>query len=98
MFLDSGEIEEGGAVALFVEEADVDLEPVVEVEAHFVLTLGERLVDPRKGENVHGNRFDCVRAVLPREGEKQVEVANGFLATPQRSCWGNGGDALWDTR
>ena len=86
VFLRSGEIEQRGAKAFLFENPHVDLQSVLQNEADLVLAVRQRLVDSREFENVLRDRFDGFRRVLSgRERDQQVEVADRFLAAPQRS-------------
>src|SRR6202000_2521755 len=89
VFLGAGEIEQCRPEAIFVEQANVDLKPVVEVEADLVFAFGENLIDPRIGQDVRRDRIDVfLRGEAVGKCEQQIEIANRFAAATQ----GAGGD------
>src|SRR5579862_6196962 len=88
VFLRAGEVQQGCAETVLVEQAHVDLQAVVEIKADFVFALGENLIDSRKGQNVRGDRVNVLlsgEAIGQRE--QKIEVSYGFATSSQRTRW-----------
>ncbi len=90
MVLRAGEIEQCGAEAFLVEQADIYLEIIREQEAYFVFAVSQRLFDARKFQNVLGYGFDILGLVVAgAHGDQQIEIADGFFEAAERA---GGGD------
>src|SRR6266481_6581873 len=89
------EIQQGGAKVFFFEQPDVNLQPVLKREAHLVLSMRQRLIDPAKRKDMLGKRVHVfLRGVPIGKRNEQIQIANCFLASTQRTRRSNRLDRL----
>ncbi len=87
MFLRPGEVEQRRAETLLFKQTHVDLQPILQREADLVLAVRQRLVDTRKLKNVLGQGIHVfLRRVARAKRQQQIQIANGLLAAPKRTC------------
>ena len=87
MFLRAREIHQRRAKVLLLQQPDVHLQSIRQREADFVLAMRQLLVDVRKFQDVLRERVHVfLRSESIRERNQQIQIANGFLPAPQRTC------------
>ena len=58
------------------------------MKAHFVFALGDDVLNTGVSRNIGNNRGGVVQGAS-RTGDQQIQVAGGFPASTQRTCWRN---------